>query len=219
MGHDQVTGRNRQPGIGLGADVGTLDQADTGLGNHRGQLHAPALVVLGGSHQPGIAQYGQRLGDFRANNDLAVFETGFVTVTQMVMRGEGLGTHFQRQFDRSIEGIAAMIGITGKFGKALDVQQLVQQKGEIVGIDDLLCHEKVLRVSLKQTGSAKKQNPSRARVRLRVTACNLLRDQTISNRPAAPWPPPMHMVTTTYLTPRRLPSISAWPVRREPVTP
>jgi hypothetical protein len=30
-----------------------------------------------------------------------------------------------------------------------------------------------------------------------------------SNRPAAPMPPPMHMVVTTYLTPRRLPSISA----------
>ena len=33
----------------------------------------------------------------------------------------------------------------------------------------------------------------------------------ISNSPAAPWPPPMHMVTTTRLAPRRLPSISAWP--------
>ena len=31
----------------------------------------------------------------------------------------------------------------------------------------------------------------------------------ISNRPAAPMPPPTHIVTTTYLTPRRLPSISA----------
>ena len=29
-------------------------------------------------------------------------------------------------------------------------------------------------------------------------------------------PPPMHMVTTTYFAPRRLPSISAWPVRRAP---
>ena len=27
-------------------------------------------------------------------------------------------------------------------------------------------------------------------------------------------PPPMHMVTTTCFAPRRLPSISAWPVRR-----
>src|SRR5262245_34508895 len=43
--------------------------------------------------------------------------------------------------------------------------------------------------------------------------------QTISNRPAAPWPPPMHMVTTAYLTPRRLPSMSAWPVMRAPDMP
>ncbi len=40
-----------------------------------------------------------------------------------------------------------------------------------------------------------------------------------SNSPAAPMPPPMHIVTTTYLTPRRLPSINAWPTKREPVMP
>ena len=43
--------------------------------------------------------------------------------------------------------------------------------------------------------------------------------QLISNSPAAPMPPPMHMVTTAYLTPRRLPSISAWPASREPLMP
>ena len=43
--------------------------------------------------------------------------------------------------------------------------------------------------------------------------------QTISNRPAAPWPPPMHMVMTAYFTPRRLPSIRAWPVMRAPLMP
>ena len=40
-----------------------------------------------------------------------------------------------------------------------------------------------------------------------------------SNTPAAPMPPPMHMVTQTFLAPRRLPSISAWPVSRWPLTP
>ena len=43
--------------------------------------------------------------------------------------------------------------------------------------------------------------------------------QTTSNSPAAPIPPPMHMVATTNFTPRRLPSISAWPVSRAPETP
>ena len=40
-----------------------------------------------------------------------------------------------------------------------------------------------------------------------------------SNNPAAPMPPPMHIVTTTYLTPRRLPSSSAWPASRAPDMP
>ena len=40
-----------------------------------------------------------------------------------------------------------------------------------------------------------------------------------SKIPAAPMPPPMHIVTPTRLAPRRLPSIRAWPVRRWPLTP
>ena len=40
-----------------------------------------------------------------------------------------------------------------------------------------------------------------------------------SKIPAAPMPPPMHMVTATRLAPRRLPSIKAWPVKRWPLTP
>lgn len=40
-----------------------------------------------------------------------------------------------------------------------------------------------------------------------------------SNRPAAPMPPPTHIVTMTYFAPRFLPSISAWPVMRAPDMP
>jgi hypothetical protein len=43
--------------------------------------------------------------------------------------------------------------------------------------------------------------------------------QSTSNTPAAPMPPPMHIVTTTFFAPRRLPSMSAWPVSRWPLTP
>ena len=41
----------------------------------------------------------------------------------------------------------------------------------------------------------------------------------ISNRPAAPMPPPMHIVTTPYLALRRRPSSSRWPVMRAPDMP
>src|ERR1700722_11455989 len=43
--------------------------------------------------------------------------------------------------------------------------------------------------------------------------------QKISNRPAAPMPPPTHMVTMPHLAPRRLPSTSTWPVMRAPDMP
>src|SRR5206468_156124 len=42
---------------------------------------------------------------------------------------------------------------------------------------------------------------------------------TTSNNPAAPIPPPTHMVTTTRLAPRRRPSMSAWPTSRAPDMP
>ena len=35
--------------------------------------------------------------------------------------------------------------------------------------------------------------------------------QRTVKRPAAPMPPPMHIVTTTFLAPRRLPSMRMWP--------
>ena len=44
-------------------------------------------------------------------------------------------------------------------------------------------------------------------------------DQATSNKPAAPMPPPTHMVQTTYLAARRLPSISACATMRLPDMP
>jgi hypothetical protein len=41
----------------------------------------------------------------------------------------------------------------------------------------------------------------------------------ISNSPAAPIPPPMHMVITVYHALRRRPSSRAWPTRRAPLMP
>ncbi len=43
--------------------------------------------------------------------------------------------------------------------------------------------------------------------------------QSTSNNPAAPMPPPTHMVMTTYFSPRRLPSRNAWPTMRAPLMP
>jgi hypothetical protein len=41
----------------------------------------------------------------------------------------------------------------------------------------------------------------------------------ISNNPAPPCPPPMHIVTTPHLALRRRPSCRMWPVSRAPVMP
>src|SRR5262245_43460925 len=43
--------------------------------------------------------------------------------------------------------------------------------------------------------------------------------QTISNRPAAPMPPPTHIVATTHRARRRLPSCKRWPTIRAPLMP
>jgi hypothetical protein len=49
--------------------------------------------------------------------------------------------------------------------------------------------------------------------------CYLYRHMIPVFTAAAPMPPPMHIVTHTRLAPLRLPSISAWPVSRCPLTP
>ena len=53
----------------------------------------------------------------------------------------------------------------------------------------------------------------------RVGQCVAHAPYNTSNSPAAPMPPPMHIVTITYFAPRRLPSIRAWPVIRAPDMP
>ena len=53
----------------------------------------------------------------------------------------------------------------------------------------------------------------------RLSHCQAIRDHATSNSPAAPMPPPMHIVQTTSLAPRRLPSISACPTMRAPDIP
>jgi hypothetical protein len=53
----------------------------------------------------------------------------------------------------------------------------------------------------------------------RLPTDRLVAGYAISNNPAAPMPPPTHIVTTTYLAPRRFPSISACPVMRAPDMP
>jgi 3-phenylpropionate/trans-cinnamate dioxygenase ferredoxin reductase subunit len=65
--------------------------------------------------------------------------------------------------------------------------------------------------------SRKCSDPIRGRRSLRLRTSP--DSQNTSNRPAAPMPPPTHMVTTTYLAPRRLPSIRACMVQRAPVMP
>ena len=142
--HDQVAGGDGQTGVSLGTDVGAFDQADTGLGYGSRQLHAAALVVLRGGHQAGITQHGQRLGDFRANHNLAILEARLVFIAQAVVRCKGLARDLQRQLDGGIKGIAAVVFVTRELGKALDIQHFIEQKRQIVGIDDFLGHGKFL---------------------------------------------------------------------------
>ena len=56
------------------------------------------------------------------------------------MRGKGFAGDFQGQFDGGIKGVAAMVFIAGELGQAFNIQQLIEQKGQIFGIDDFLGH-------------------------------------------------------------------------------
>ena len=126
MGHDQVAGGDGQTGIRLSADVGALDQADTGLRDHCRQLHAAAFVILRGGHQAGFAQYLEGFGYFRTHDHLAVFKARLVFIAGVVVRGKGFAGDFQGQLDSGIKGIAAMVFIARKLAKTFDIQQFVK---------------------------------------------------------------------------------------------
>lgn len=113
--------------------------------NHGWQLHATALVILGGGHQAGVTQNRQGFADLLANNHLAVFEARLVSIAKMVVGSEGFRADLQRQLDGGIEGVTAMIFVTGKLGKAFDIEHFIQQKRQIVSVDDLLGQGKFLR--------------------------------------------------------------------------
>jgi hypothetical protein len=91
-------------------------------------------------------------------------------------------------------------------------------RGAMRGVSRFSVDPRVL-VSRKTSAPAREQRPdnlgpqSRARTGCRTWPARIVpsRLTPLRTAPAAPMPPPMHMVTTTYFTPRRLPSISAWP--------
>ena len=114
-------------------------------------------------------------------------------------------------------GAAPLLGPM-RHGETLGVQDLVRGHQLLLGEVAALHH---LLAVLSGTAVRKNVRNSCAERVLFLAEAQIHRSllQTISNRPAAPWPPPMHMVTTAYFTPRRLPSISAWPVMRAPLMP
>jgi hypothetical protein len=81
-----------------------------------------------------------------------------------------------------------------------------------------LAHGDGLHAQVDHEGRARKEAAHRVQVHPALGR-PWRRAHSTSKMPAAPMPPPMHMVTHTRLAPRRLPSISAWPVRRWPLTP
>ena len=119
VGQDQVGGGDGEAGVALGTDVGTLEQAHTHLGHRRRQLHAATVVVLAGGHEAGASQHVQGFPDLRAHGDPAVLEPGLFLVHQAGVGSELLHSHFQRQIQRRLQGLPAVVSI------ALEAQQIV----------------------------------------------------------------------------------------------
>ena len=143
-------------------------------------------------------------------------------------------------FHHRVEGLARMFGKARALRERRRVEPVVKQKVEGLAQVHRL---PVLRTTAEQPNSRTQRTPRFRRERRKnhfqmgcgkpkafvglfgflCVLCEFLRplrpavgwlDHSTSKMPAAPMPPPMHIVTATFLAPRRLPSMSAWPVRR-----
>src|SRR5262249_13073204 len=105
-----------------------------------------------------------------------------------------------------------------RYGQALGVQDLVRlhelRFGEMAALHHLFADGKRHRGGKEGAQPLVKLFALGAEARVLAAL-----PQRLSKGPGAPWPPPMHMVMTTCLAPRRLPSMRAWPVMRAPDMP
>ncbi len=209
--HQQVRVAAGQHPATADADAALREERIGGHFDHAGQLHAADVVVLRrGEHaRPGIGARGGVAG-LRQADRLAV-EPGFLGVGEAVERDELLGRQLLAHVEHRLEGLARMVGEARPLGERLDREPVVKQKVECAAHGGPQDRFPVLNAPASHGRDARRATqqgvPS-------MSCC-----QSTSNTPAAPMPPPMHIVTTTRLALRRLPSISAWPVRRWPLTP
>ena len=133
-------------------------------------------------------------------------------IDEAVHRRELVGGELLAHVEHRVEGLAVVLGEARALLQRGDVQPVVEQ--EIGGLARRWSWRKgSLGIPFGLT-CRPFDNPGRTERFDRTQA-----DQSTSNTPAAPMPPPMHMVTHHTLARTPPPSMSAWPVRRWPLMP
>jgi len=191
------------------------------------QLHAAELVVLrGAQHARGGIGFMRLVGRLGQDHLLAV-EARLLDVHRPVERRVLLARDAFAGVEYRVEGFARMVGKARPAGQLLDLQPVVQEEFEGGTVWHVIqwASQRRSRKSFAEAAERSGRRPKllldffcgfRASFAASAFGCSaVLRSfYKTSNTPAAPMPPPMHIVTSTRLAPRRLPSISAWPVRR-----
>src|SRR5205823_5901320 len=171
------------------------------------QLHAADLVVLCGSEHARLHVRARRRMAALGQVHLLAVEPRLLGVGNAVERRELVACDLLAGVEHRVEGVARMIGEARPCAQRFDSQPVVEEEVDGPAVAH---HRTIHPLSLEGV----EPGLGRPGARARGAAAH-----STSNTPAAPMPPPMHIVTTTFFAPRRLPSMSAWPVRRCPLTP
>ena len=240
MLHEQVGVAHRQePGTDAHRRHG---EKAVGRRLHRvGQLHATDVVVLCGAQHAALGISLVRVVRGLRQDHLLAVEMRLLGVHQPVERRVFFTGNALAGVEHGVEGFARMVSETLALAEAFHSQPVVEQKikGGAKAHGCIHCKKRCASGDAKTQASAgasacfqdavelalpghRHRPPPGGDAQRRgggVVRPRSARRYNTSNTPAAPMPPPMHMVTQTRLAPRRLPSIKAWPVRRWPDTP
>ena len=171
------------------ADGGTSEKCVGGRFHGVRQLHATNIEVLRRTQHAALHIGVMRILGAGGQDDLLAIKSRLLNVYRAIERRVFVTGNALTGVEHRIKGVAGVVGKAAPLRQALGGQPVVEQKINSLSEG----HGCTLKRHCEAAGRS---------------------NHSTSKMPAAPMPPPMHMVTQTRLAPRRLPSIKAWPVRR-----
>ena len=132
---DEVRRAGREHWVTRRADVGGLEERDGRAGDHVGQLHAAARLVVRARDQPRLGHRVPALLEARRGDDHTVHQLGLMLVVVLPERGVVLIGHAARRVEHGVVDLTTLSGEARATGERVHVEQFVEQEVEVARFD------------------------------------------------------------------------------------